>query len=317
MEYGNQLFSLANHQAILGVILLCGIIILISKTRSERNIVFFSASWFMLCLLPSANLYPINAYMAEHWLYLPSIGLFLVVSKALASLYQKNRLKSLGIAITITLVASFSFLTFKQNSYWKKTIPFYERTLRYAPQSFKVYYNLGNEYRLTGDYENSITAYNKAIKLNPQDADVYYNLGVAYSDIGENKKAIEQYKAAIGTKPFFDKAYYNSGNAYYQLGDIPQALDCYKKTIEINPLHVNAYNNLGVAYNSLGDKIKAETTFKKAMEVDPRDGTAYCNLAIFYFGQAEFDKAVQYYESAEKKGFVDLKFSQKLAPYRK
>lgn len=315
MEYGNKLFNLANHQAILGMIILLGVTLLLWKTKSERNIMFFSASWFLVCLLPSANLYPINAYMAEHWLYLPSIGFFLILSKAMASMYQKKQLKNLGLVITIALIVFYSYLTFNQNNYWRKTVPFYQRTLRYAPQSSRVYYNLGNEYRRIGDYEKAILAYNKATKINPRDADVYYNLGMTYSDLGENEKAIEQYKATIEINPSYDKAYYNIGNLYYQLGDVEQALEYYKKVIKINPLHVKAYNNLGVTYNRLGDKIRAEATFKKAIEIDPGKGISYCNLAIFYFGKGEYDKAVKNYKIAEEKGFVDLKFSQKLAPY--
>src|SRR5207253_4324148 len=45
-----------------------------------RPIRVFGASWFFLAYLPISNLIDLNATVAEHWLYLPSVGflIFLV-----------------------------------------------------------------------------------------------------------------------------------------------------------------------------------------------------------------------------------------------
>lgn len=83
-----------------------------------------------------------------------------------------------------------------------------------------------------------------------------------------------------------------------------------------NFLHVKVYNSLGVAYINLGRKEEAERLFKKAIRLDPDHEMAYGNLAILYFGQQKYDRAVEYYEKAEKLGFVDPKFLQKITPYR-
>jgi len=80
MEYGNVLFPWGNLKAILGVIILFALLLYAFKRRKDDNLVFFSISWFFVALLPVSNLYPINAYMAEHWLYVPSIGFFLIAA---------------------------------------------------------------------------------------------------------------------------------------------------------------------------------------------------------------------------------------------
>ena len=52
----------------------------------------FGCAWFALAMLPVSNLVPLDAFMAEHWLYVPSMGLFMAVGwcvgRALRSPYR-------------------------------------------------------------------------------------------------------------------------------------------------------------------------------------------------------------------------------------
>ena len=76
------------------------------------------------------------------------------------------------------------------------------------------------------------------------------------------------------------------------------------------------FPNIGVAYVNLGRKEEAERLFKKAIRLDSDHEMAYGNLAILYFGRQKYGRAVEYYEKAEKLGFVDPKLLQKITPYR-
>ena len=61
--------------------LLCGGVLLYGAFRPgpARGIRILGASWFLLAYLPTSNLVELNATVAEHWLYLPSIGFFVFV----------------------------------------------------------------------------------------------------------------------------------------------------------------------------------------------------------------------------------------------
>ena len=115
MEYGAKLFYLTNPQAIIGILILSSLLIYAFRIRNSK-LTFFSISWFFVALLPLSNLYPINAYMAEHWLYLPSIGFFLLLSQGLNYLYTNKNLKVFTAILTITLLIFYSSLTIKQNT---------------------------------------------------------------------------------------------------------------------------------------------------------------------------------------------------------
>jgi len=124
MEYGKPVFSLSDPAVIIGMVIIASSAIY-AFLRRRDNLILFSILWFYTTLLPSLNLYPVGAYMAEHWLYLPSIGAFLLLAGLLIRLVNR-RLSGLVI---IALVVFYSLLTIQQNGYWKELIPFYERTL--------------------------------------------------------------------------------------------------------------------------------------------------------------------------------------------
>lgn len=58
--------------AMIGLFIAMGV----SKLPGQR-LRLFALSWFMLGFLPISNLFPLNAQVAEHWIYMPSMGLLL------------------------------------------------------------------------------------------------------------------------------------------------------------------------------------------------------------------------------------------------
>src|SRR4030042_3013847 len=194
MEYGLLLVRPTDPKLILGIVILAASLIYAARKRDKHRLASFSIFWFFIGLLPVSNLYPINAYMAEHWLYLPSLGFFLILAKALSFLYQRKRFQRLSIFITIGLLISYSYLTIKQNDYWKDPIVFYQRTLKYNPNSARMYANLGLAYSRIGRTEEAIALYNKAIDMDPRFKKDYVNLGNLYSNVGKYQEAITAYK---------------------------------------------------------------------------------------------------------------------------
>ncbi len=283
MDYGEKVFRLTDIRSIIGMALIA-LILLGAYMRRRDRVISFSLLWFIVGLLPVSNLYPINAYMAEHWLYLPSIGFFLIVAKGVA---VPGRIENarIGAALLAAGLATFySYGTIRQNAYWREPIALYERTLKYAPESAAAYNNLGYEYYRNGRKEEGVALLKKAIELDPRNAAAYYNLG---------------------------NAYYGSGKA-----DVVMAL--YRKAVELNPHYADAYNNLGIGYYDSGDVPEAIASFEKAIEINPRFGKAYRNLAGVYYHEKQYDRAIRYCDKALSLGFkVDSELLEALEPLRK
>jgi tetratricopeptide (TPR) repeat protein len=296
MEYGAKLFKFGELGVIAGVFIFCMLLMGIVRWRRKNNFLFFSLGWFLIALLPVSNLYPLNAYMAEHWLYIPSIGCFLLWAYSITFLFKRNKIFSIGLLMA--LIVFYSYLTIKQNTYWSTPSVFYERILKYAPASARVYNNLANAYDDNNLKLQAISAYKKAIELEPNYSEAYHNLAKTYYDINKMDESIAAYKKAIEISPRYAKAYYNLGIAYEAVGKTSDAVTSYKKAIEIKPNYSQVYNNLGILYSKSGKNEDAIPLFKKAVKFDPNNARAYSNLGIAYTIIGNKVEAIAAYEKA-------------------
>ncbi|MFA6320289.1 MAG: tetratricopeptide repeat protein [Candidatus Omnitrophota bacterium] len=221
MEYGARLFRFADPIVVSGMVVVFNILVF-AYTKRNNKVVLFSIGWFFLALLPSANLYKVNAYMAEHFLYLPSIGFFLLAAYVLTNIYNNKRYKIIGLALMVTAILFYSVLTIKQNEYWRDPITFYTRTIEFAPPSANIYYGRGIIYDKKGDYDKAISDYTMAIKIKPDYTDAYNNRGIVHSKMGNYEQAISDYAMAIKIDPDYIPAQKNLIKARKDSGRIAE-----------------------------------------------------------------------------------------------
>ncbi len=298
MEYGDRLFGLADPRALLGIIIAGLSLIYAFRIRKSNALIFFGVLWFFLTLVVQSNLYPTAAYMAEHWLYLPSIGFFLILANGFKAIQKSRTGLNLSYFFIIILLVFYSYLTIRQNNYWREPIAFYKRTLEYAPDSPRVYNDLGIAYHDMGRYREAIAPFEKAVKLKPDYVMAYINLGKLYNSVGKRGEAITVLKQAIEIDPTCAGAYNNLGMAYDNIAEREEAMLSYKKAIEINPNFAEAHNNLGVVYIKMGRRDEAMVLFKKAIKVNPAYADAYSNLGNVHKEMGNYKEAMVLYKKA-------------------
>lgn len=281
-DYGIGAFSITD----LGVLFGIGFVLLSSiyafVIRKKGALLFFSTAWFFLALLPVSGIYPLYSYVGERYLYTPSVGFFLILAKILNDMYETKRLRIFAIALTVSLVSFYSFLTIRQTGYWKEPTAFYEKTLKYVPDSPTVNNNLGILYSETGRTDEAEKLYRKAILANPAYPKSYNNLGNIYYGKGDYEKAVRLYRKAIAKDPDYAEAYYNLANLYKDMRNYEYAVILYNKAIGINPNYLIAYNNLGGVYNVMGKDAEAIFCYEKALSIDPAESVVSKNLKAAY-----------------------------------
>ena len=88
-------------------------------------------AWFMIGFLPISNLFALNASVAEHWLYLPSIGflLFLVgVGFDVPTLQRRHAVPAL-VSIVGLAVAALGLRTWYRTFDWADEMTFFRQTI--------------------------------------------------------------------------------------------------------------------------------------------------------------------------------------------
>jgi len=242
MEYGSRLFNFGQIRVIIGIALAVLLIFYALKQRKKNEQIFFSICWFFACLLPYSGIFRINAFMAEHWLYLPSIGFFIYISSILVNPGQKG--KKPFVLLLVALLLFYSYLTIRQNYRWKDNLTLYRYTIKFAPDSLRINNNLCSALVSEGLNQEAIVYCKRAVRIDPYFAAAFCNLGNAYRNMRNYILAQEAYKKAIKISPRYEYAYNMLGNLYSLVNRKDQALLSYKKALSINPYYSEAQDNL-------------------------------------------------------------------------
>ena len=266
MGYGYRQFYWHNPSVITGVIIVLLSALYVYKNRGKSgDLVSFSILWFFVTLLPQSNLFPINAYMSEHWLYLPSIGFFLILGDCVLVLMKKVR--TAAIIYTVTILLFSSYVTARQNEYWRNCIAFYERTIKYSPHCGRSYNNLGAVYLTRRDPEMAIKILKKAVMIDPSCSDSYINLGIAYTELKKYDLAAQLFKQGLRINPRNAAGYYYLGRLYVVCGSEKQALEEFKKTVGLCPDYAEAHISLGSIYFNRKEYFLAKKHVDKALQL--------------------------------------------------
>ena len=106
--------------------------------------------WFFAAYLPISNIVQLNATVAEHWLYLPSVGFLLFLGGCALDLPRRFRVVLTGFAVVA--IVALSARSMIRSSDWSDEETFYQRTLAAGGASSRVRVNLAQIYASRGEY---------------------------------------------------------------------------------------------------------------------------------------------------------------------
>lgn len=238
-----------------GVVFAAVVGIILKAPRSHRRLFLLGAGWFGITLLPVLNIVPlINEYSliltAEHFLYLPLIGVLLFVlglgDLFLTRLPERRRvLAAKGCVFFLAII--FLAATVRQNTCWAGEIPLFERTVRFEKDFARAHILLAKAYYKNGEYAKAIGTYLRALAI------------------------MDGYLAKVGSQPaasvylgFVKEIHFDLAHCFEGLGDFQEAVNWYLRALVIDHSDVVVHNNLGAIYLKLGDQEKAAAHFREA-----------------------------------------------------
>ncbi|MEI9897118.1 MAG: hypothetical protein WDN28_25460 [Chthoniobacter sp.] len=114
------------YLSILGLLAALGAIVGCLKTGPGRSWRIFGAVWFALAFLPISNLFPLNAEVAEHWIYLASIGFLIFLAE---SSLRFRRGRTMAAWISVVAIAGLGMRTAVRSGDWIDAETFCARTI--------------------------------------------------------------------------------------------------------------------------------------------------------------------------------------------
>lgn len=273
--------SAAEPHAMGALVVMTLIFFVIWRWHGTSRKLFFAGAWFFIGLIPVSNIVPINSFIAEHWVYLPAIGVYMIAASGITKLFFEDGMRYLpglrkisGWLILAVIFAFYSVQTFERNKDWKDADVFFKNTIKYSPNNARLHLNFGNACSDQGKDDDALQEYLTAVKLQPKYAEAYSNIGSIYLARGEYQKAKEYVDMALKLKPDIVNNLLMRGILYEEEGDVKKAEEAYIKSVEILPDFVNGYKRLGQLYLKNGQIDNAVSCWKKIIQIAPGNAEA-------------------------------------------
>lgn len=157
----------AEYLSLLGLLVASGLLFGACRKGSARTIRIFGAGWFLFAFLPISNLVDLNATVAEHWLYLPSIGL-LIFGYGCAAEFRKRSWAWAGLKLALPLfVAALATRSYVRSGDWLNSETFYRNSLASGASKPRIALNLGLVLTAKGKYAEAEPLLRRVVAIEP------------------------------------------------------------------------------------------------------------------------------------------------------
>ena len=163
-----------------------------------------------------------------------------------------------------------------QNNDIPKAIDLLSKSLHSRPDYTDARNNLGNIYRITGDYSTAETCYRQVVDESPTHPQAWNNLGGVLLSQRNFSGSLECYNKACDQAPDSADFHYNRGHALHNCQQWQEAEAAYRRAIELNPEHAAAFRELASILQSQERTDEAIQCFQQSAELDALRGEVHC-----------------------------------------
>lgn len=253
-------------------------------------------------LLPVMNIVPTMNFMAERFLYIPSISLSLVITVMIIK-FSNEKTKHVLYSLVIVIAAFYAFLTYQRNFDWRDNKSLF-LSADDKPGTV-IYVNIGNIYANSHEYDKAEVYYRKAIKLKDETLLANTNLGKLYLIRGNFDSAYyymdKSYKLdTLSPEPMLALAQLFESNNM-----MPEAVKWLEKIQTVKPNYMNSVQMLEQIKQRLktgGNEIKSSEESLKIARLE--------SDSFKHYKEKKYDKAI-----GELKELIKLNPSGKAGYY--
>jgi Flp pilus assembly protein TadD len=236
------------------------------RLRKAMPFVLIGWLWFMGMLAPVCGLVPVGLHaMADRYMYLPSIGLFIAIVWVAADLAGRHpaAIKVLAPA-SVLLLAALAATSWRREAAWGSTFDLFADALAVDEQNWKAHDYVGEGLLKQGDVAGAMSHFQRSAELNPR-----YPL------------------------PFI-----HMGMVLRRTRQTDQSLALFRKAVDLAPELPVAHQWLGIGLTMESDFAGADREFAQATRLAPDDPTIPAAWALSMAGRGQLDRAKQLAQSA-------------------
>jgi tetratricopeptide (TPR) repeat protein len=287
-----------------------------SGGERRRQALFF-AGWWLLALLPTANLLVQEAPFAERYGFLSLAGLLGVAALLASDAWARERLRPALTVGAAAGIAALAWISIGRGPHFANEVAFAREWVRSDPASYKAQLNMGQGFVETGEWEQAVPHLAIASRLRPNSAIIQQGLAYALWRSGDVETAARHFEEAIRLAPDLAVARVNYAELLLQRGDAEAAIPQLTRALRLSPVDLRARLALARALRQRGDLPAAQRQLEQALRTDPSAVQARYELGLVLEARGQRDAALAQYRAVLALKPDHVRAQRKLARLRR
>jgi len=258
--------------------------------------------WFLITLLPVIGIIQVGLQsMADRYMYLPSIGVFIMIVWGISSFSREFPFRRLLLSVvSVIVLVSLSVVAWQQVGYWKDTKTLFQRAADVTSFNWMAHRLLGSFALAEGDLVRAEKEMRRALSIWPTYADAHVGMAGIMEKRNRLGDAMVYLQKALQYDRKNTQAYIQKGNVLRKQGKKEQALASYAVAEVLIPDNSWTRNRLGVAFTDAGDLDRALAQFKRALALAPHRAETNNNIGGIFNLKDQPREALPYVLAAIK-----------------
>ncbi len=256
--------------------------------------------WFVGMLVPVIGIVQAgDQAMADRYMYIPIIGLLMIIAWGAAELGAKWQYGRIGLGISAALVlVVLSVCTRMQLKHWQNSVALFKRALAVTKDNSRAHEGYATTMMKEGKLDEAVTHYKEALRIEPRLYAVHTNLGLVLLQQGKIDEAAACFRLALRLKPDFPFALNNLGILLAGQGKIDEAITCVEKAIQSDPDYPLSYYTMARIKTQQKEYSQAIEYLEAALQRKPDWPDVYASLGKTWFLMGNVDRGISYWHRA-------------------
>lgn len=273
-----NLFSPRFLVSVIALVISAWIALILYRKKSAG---FFWIVFYAANMIPAIGIVHVPFY-TNWYLFLPSIGIYALISMGFEYLYYYPILKRYSIGIYIVILLVFSIISWQRINTYRDDMHLWKDGIKRFPNYYFAYEMYARALIDEGKVSEAIKYADMSLKFNPYNPKVLAGLAIYYMSNKNYSKALPYIKDALKYDPGNASYMYLLASYYKQTDDYKQYEEELKKCALLDPYEIGYVNELIQFYVSNNHTDKAIKLMKDIISMHPNNTTFYNVLGYVY-----------------------------------
>jgi protein O-mannosyl-transferase len=222
----------------LSIVVLAALSFLAVRTAVSRPAILVGWLWFLMTLLPVSGIVQTGVQsIADRYMYLPMIGISILVAWAVPDLWKRQWLARAASVAAGFLTLAMAVQTSRQLPTWRSNSSLWTNAMMQSLKTDEYTARITLGRTLLGErrFDEAREHFSQAIRLRPGSFDAHYGLGLAYLHARLPGEAVRPLEEALRLAPADTNVRADLAAAYVLSGRLQEAVREYRSLIEMKP----------------------------------------------------------------------------------